>query len=347
LAAELGVSRTTVSNAYNRPDQLSPQLRQRVLDAAKRLGYPGPDPVARSLRTRRAGAVGLLLTEALSFAFRDPGAVAFLEGLSLACEDAQTGLLVVPAVPGRGTDPAVVARAAVDGFVVYSMPDGNPYLQAVLDRPVPTVVVDEPTDVEGVDWVGVDDRAAMAGMVRHLTGLGHRRIAVVTTKLRLEGVDGPADLQRRQAADYAVIRDRLAGVADAVREADIAWQAVAVEERAEHLFGSGRAAVHAVLDRDPAVTAIACVTDLLALGALEALRERGVAVPEEVSVTGYDDVPAAGPAGLTTVRQPLLEKGRVAGALLLDPGERPEARRRTLPTELVVRATSGPARSAG
>src|SRR5205807_4497840 len=68
LAAELSVSRTTVSNAYNRPDQLSPELRRRVLEAARRLGYPGPDPVARSLRTRKAGAVGLLLTENLSYA---------------------------------------------------------------------------------------------------------------------------------------------------------------------------------------------------------------------------------------------------------------------------------------
>ncbi|HEY4993445.1 MAG TPA: LacI family DNA-binding transcriptional regulator, partial [Nakamurella sp.] len=71
LAAELGVSRTTVSNAYNRPDQLSPQLRARVMEAARLMGYPGPDPVARSLRTRKAGAVGLLLTEQVSYAFRD------------------------------------------------------------------------------------------------------------------------------------------------------------------------------------------------------------------------------------------------------------------------------------
>src|SRR3954464_13231076 len=86
LAAELGVSRTTVSNAYNRPDQLSEQLRSRVMDAARRLGYPGPDPVARSLRTRRAGAVGLLLTEGFKYAFRDPVATGFLEGLAPAGE---------------------------------------------------------------------------------------------------------------------------------------------------------------------------------------------------------------------------------------------------------------------
>src|SRR6478735_7788693 len=99
LAAELGISRTTVSNAYNRPDQLSPQLRSRVMEAARRMGYPGPDPVARSLRTRKAGAVGLLLTEQVSYAFRDPAAMSFLAGLSESCEDAGQGLLLVPVSP--------------------------------------------------------------------------------------------------------------------------------------------------------------------------------------------------------------------------------------------------------
>ena len=77
IAAELGVSRTTVSNAYNRPDQLSEELRRRILDTAKRLGYPGPDPMARGLRMRRVGAVGVLFTENLPFAFEDPASVEF------------------------------------------------------------------------------------------------------------------------------------------------------------------------------------------------------------------------------------------------------------------------------
>ena len=160
LAAELGVSRTTVSNAYNRPDQLSAPLRERVLEAARRLGYPGPDPVARSLRTRRAGAVGLLLTEALSYAFRDPGATGFLEGLALACEKAGTGLLLVPVSPEHAEVDAVY-QAGVDGFVVYSVSEDDPHFQAVLQRPLPTVVCDQPTGIENVDRVGVDDRAGM------------------------------------------------------------------------------------------------------------------------------------------------------------------------------------------
>jgi DNA-binding LacI/PurR family transcriptional regulator len=133
LAAELGVSRTTVSNAYNRPDQLSAPLRAKVLEAARRLGYPGPDPVARSLRTRRAGAVGLLLTEALSYAFRDPVATGFLEGLALACEKAGQGLLLVPVSPEHA-DVAAVHQAGVDGFIVYSVSEDDPHFRAVLFR---------------------------------------------------------------------------------------------------------------------------------------------------------------------------------------------------------------------
>ena len=167
LAAELGVSRTTVSNAYNRPDQLSAPLRARVLEAARRLGYPGPDPVARSLRTRKAGAVGLLLTEALSYAFRDPAATGFLEGLALACEQAGQGLLLVPVSPEHA-DVTAVHQAGVDGFVVYSVREDDPHFLAVLERPVPTVVCDQPIGVEGVDRVGVDDRAGMLALARHL-----------------------------------------------------------------------------------------------------------------------------------------------------------------------------------
>jgi len=130
LAAELGVSRTTVSNAYNRPDQLSAPLRARVLEAARRLGYPGPDPVARSLRTRKAGAVGLLLTEALSYAFRDPAATGFLEGLALACEEAGQGLLLVPVSPEQA-DVTAVHQAGVDGFANETTHTGRPSTRAV------------------------------------------------------------------------------------------------------------------------------------------------------------------------------------------------------------------------
>lgn len=345
LAAELGVSRTTVSNAYNRPDQLSPELRERVLETARRLGYPGPDPVARSLRTRQAGAVGLLLTETLSYAFRDPAAIRFLEGLAMACEEAGQGLLLVPASPesDERETAAAVHRAGVDGFVVYSVPDDDPNLAAVLQRPLPTVVCDQPR-VGTVDHVGIDDRAAMASLGAHLIGFGHRRIGVVCMRLGRDRYDGFVDPQRQRTAHFHVQRARLAGLADAFGEVLLDWNAVPVVERFDHTMASGASAATQLLDRDPGLTAIVCTSDILALGALAEVRRRGLRVPEDLTVTGFDGVPEAERAGLTTVSQPVLDKGRAAGRLLLD---RSSSGPRTvmLPTELVIRATCGPTHS--
>ena len=331
-----------MSNAYNRPDQLSPALRRRVLDTARRLGYPGPDPVARSLRTRKAGAVGLLLTEALSFAFRDPVAVQFLEGLALACEDNGSGLLLVPVSPDSA-DVGAVARAGVDGFVVYSMPDDDEHFGAVLERPVPIVVCDQPTAVPDVDRVGIDDHAAMADLARHLTGLGHREIGVLCMRLSSDRTEGLASVQRQTHARYEVQRRRLAGLSDGFAEVGVDWSTVPVVERYDHTETAGASAAEQLLAERPGVTAIVCTSDVLALGALLAVRASGRDVPGDITVTGFDGVPAAERAALTTVRQPALDKGRAAGELLLDRGDRQRSRTVLLPTELIVRATSGPA----
>jgi DNA-binding LacI/PurR family transcriptional regulator len=339
LAAELGVSRTTVSNAYNRPDQLSAPLRARVLEAARRLGYPGPDPVARSLRTRKAGAVGLLLTEALSYAFRDPAATGFLEGLALACEQAGQGLLLVPVSPEQ-VDVTAVYQAGVDGFVVYSVREDDPHFLAVLERPLPTVVCDQPTGVEGVDRVGVDDRAGMLALTRHVAGLGHRRVGVLCMRLSAGRNDGPAPAERQAGTTYPVQRDRLAGIRDGLAEVGVDWAGVPVHERFEHSVEAGQDAAAALLAAHSDLTAVICTSDILALGALRHAADRGLKVPEQLTITGFDGVPEAERAGLTTVRQPVLEKGRVAGELLLERGDRNRPRRVTLPTELVVGATS-------
>ncbi len=342
LAAELGVSRTTVSNAYNRPDQLSPQLRAKVLETARRIGYAGPDPMARSLRTRRAGAVGLLLTEQLSYAFRDPAAVAFLEGLTLECDKARIGLLLLPASPDAD-DVLAVSSAAVDGFVAYSMPDDDPHLQAVLARPLPAVVCDQPM-VRGADLVGIDDAAAMRGVAGHLAALGHRRIGVVCMRLGRARRDGPVDIARQEAAHYHVQRHRLAGLREGFTAAGSAWDRVPVVERFDHSVEAGASAADELLGLDPGLTAIIATSDVLALGVIQALTRRRQRVPEDVSVTGFDGIAAAFDAGLTTVDQPVVEKGRQAGRLLLDPAMHDEPRRVMLPTTFVPGRTSGPPR---
>lgn len=345
LAAELGVSRTTVSNAYNRPDQLSPQLRERVLTAAKQLGYPGPDPLARSLRTRHAGTVGLLFTEALSYAFRDPAAVSFLSGLAQSCEDAKTGLLLVPALPGSDSDTALATQAPVDGFVAYSLPRQDPQLIAALARPVPAVVVDEPVELADIAWVGIDDYAAAANIGRHLASLGHQQVGVVCTRISAapydRSVGGLVSYQRQQDADYDVLRLRINGIADGL---GVAREPLPVVECWEHTPEAGQRGARALLAARPEITAIACTTDILAMGALQAANELGRAVPDQLSITGFDDIPAAAELGLTTIRQSHVEKGRAAWELLQEATTAAQGRslRRLLPTELVVRTSTAP-----
>jgi DNA-binding LacI/PurR family transcriptional regulator len=348
VAAEVGVSRTTVSNAYNRPDQLSTELRDRIMAAAEQLGYAGPDPMARSLRTKQADAVGLIFTERLGYAFRDPAAVEFLHGLAEACSERGKSLLMVAAGPGAG-HADTVARAAVDGFVMYSMPADDPHVNAVLSRPQPAVVVDAPTGMTGVDFVGIDDRAGFAQVAAHVLALGHRRIGVVTVRRgeAEEAETSPQPLVERVStgrAPHPVRQQRLLGLLDAAEHARASVRKVVVAERDSNHRTSGALGTAALLDADPSLTAIVCTSDILAFGALDELAARGLSVPDDVTVTGFDDVPAAEGLGLTTVHQPLEQKGRAAIEFLLDERPRSRAKRLVFPTELVIRSSSGPVR---
>lgn len=333
-----------MSNAYNRPDQLSTELRSRILLAASELGYSGPDPVARSLRTKQADAVGLIFSERLGYAFRDPGAVEFLHGLAEACTERRRSLLMIPAAPDAAQLDTVL-RAAVDGFVVSSVAIDDPLLAGVLSRAQPAVIVDSPREVAGVGFVGIDDRAGFAAAARHVLAHGHRRIGVLAVR-RFEDVAAepvPSPLAARMALgtlQHPVRRLRLAGLADALAEAAVlaagaqAW----ISERGSNSRDEGTAGANELLDSVPGLTAIMCTSDILALGVLDALAARGIRPGVEVTVTGFDDVPAAAVAGLTTVRQPLEGKGRAAIELLLGDGPAASVQ---LPTQLVVRSSSG------
>ncbi|BBY19295.1 LacI family DNA-binding transcriptional regulator [Mycolicibacterium litorale] len=347
LAAELKVSRTTISNAYNRPDQLSAELRERIFTAAKRLGYPGPDPVARSLRTRRAGAVGLVITEPLNYSFSDPAALDFVAGLAESCEDAGQGLLLVAVGPNRSLEDgsAAVLAAGVDGFVVYSASDDDPYLPVVQQRHLPVVVVDQPKDVPGTSRVCIDDRAAMRQIAEYVLGLGHREIGLLTMRLGLERPDGSrptvADPERLRTPHFHVQRERIAGVYDAVAAAGLDERAVTVVESYEHLPTSGGAAAEVALAANPRLTALMCTADVLALSAMDYLRSRGIYVPGQMTVTGFDGIPDAVRRGLTTVVQPSIEKGRRAGRLLHEPPRDGLPVIEVLDTELLRGRTAG------
>jgi DNA-binding LacI/PurR family transcriptional regulator len=342
LAAELKVSRTTISNAYNRPDQLSDALRERVLATAKRLGYAGPDPVARSLRTRRAGAVGLVVTEPLTYSFSDPAALDFVAGLAQSCEELGQGLLLVAVGPNRSVTEgtASVLAAGVDGFVVYSAAGDDPYLQVVLQRRLPLVVVDQPKDVPGASQVGIDDRAAMRQIADYVLGLGHRELGLLTMRLLRDRHQGLVDSERLRSSTFHVQSERIHGVRDAMATAGLDPGSLTVVESHEHTAESGGVAAQIALEANPRITALMCTADVLALSAMDYLRGHGKYAPGQMTVTGFDGVPEAMSRGLTTVAQPSLQKGRRAGELLHQGDIHPTIE--VLDTELIRGRTAGP-----
>ncbi|MGH3391944.1 MAG: LacI family DNA-binding transcriptional regulator [Actinomadura sp.] len=330
IAEAVGVSRTTVSNAFSRPDQLNPELRRRILEVAEEMGYAGPDPAARTLRRGKAGVIGVLLTEELSYAFTDPYAVAFLRGLSEVAETSSTSLLLM-AWPDEAAAERAVREAIVDGFVAFCVDEDHPVLDVLRQRRLPFVIAGEPY-LEGVPFVGIDDRTAARTLCTHLLKLGHRRLGVLSASHpRLGGALGTT----------GAIAWRLAGYRDAVLEAGLSWDDVVAEILTPHSREGGRSGTAQLLDLHPRPTAIIATTDLIALGALQAVAERGLTVPANVSVAGFDDIPEAGEAGLTTIRQPKSEKGRTVARLLLEEGIG-DAPHILMPHELITRSSTAP-----
>jgi DNA-binding LacI/PurR family transcriptional regulator len=345
VAAALGVSRATVSNAYNRPDQLSPAMRARVMATAAELGYAGPDPVARSLATRRSGAVGVLLDDRLVRAFADAALPVMLDGLASVIDRLDQSLILLPGTAGDGPRPEAVARAQADVIIANSLPDGSAALAAVRRRGLPLVVIDQPL-VSGAPMVRVDDALGGRLAAEHLLALGHRRVAVLTFATAPDGFEGLAPDRRLAGMRYLVSRERVGSYLATLRAAGVdppVWEAPGSAR------GLGRRGAAALLAGEPArrPTALLCASDELALGALEAARDAGLSVPGELSIVGFDDVPAAqATPPLTTVRQPLAEKGRLAGeqALRLLTGDR-AAPSHHLTVSLVVRQSTAPHRS--
>ncbi len=344
IADHLEVSRTTVSNAYNRPDQLTPELRKKIFDTAEQLGYGGPDAAARMLRTGTTRTIALLFTEDLRYVFNDPNTTLFMRGVAETSALAGTGLTLLPVPASMPVEDTAVGSTPADGYLVFSVADGHPALQAVLRHDVPVVIVDEPDLGTATSFVGIDDRRGGRLAADHLTTLGHREIAVLVHRL------GPGSRRRRitmaelDSASLRIVRERVGGLLDGLATAGMDPAGITLWEAGDNDPDVGRDAALELLTAHPDTTALFCTTDQLAIGATQAATALGRTVPTDLSVVGFDDVPRAAswkPA-LTTVRQPLVEKGRVAAELLLDQVRTGTRSRVDLPIELVVRSSTAP-----
>lgn len=338
IAERVGVSRMTVSNAFSRPDQLSTELRDRILAVAAELGYLGPDPSARSLATGQTGTIGVLWARRLREALADEVSAGFLGAVADELTPAGLALTLIPA---DTTGPVVAARdVAMDGAIAFSCDPELPALDLLRRRGVPLVFVDM-TTVDDSPAVTIDDRGGARGAAQHLLDLGHRRIAIVTTGF---GPDpGRAQLPLSPAgARQRVLAERLAGWLEALDPAGV--EPLLINEPDGY---SATRVTDLPLAGDDRPTAVLCLTDVMAQAVYAAASDAGLEVGADLSVIGFDDHPLAlrvRPT-LTTVRQDTEAKGRAAARALLaavghaqaDPDQPPQLH---LPVELVIRGST-------
>lgn len=346
VASRAGVSVSTASLAFSGAGPIADATKNKVLQAARELDYSGPNPLGRQLRSGRSGIVGVVVGDALKRSFRDPVSVQLLDGLVDTIAPAGLGVLLIPGPtdPGEPAVDPLIESAAMDvAVMIWGGTTEDPTLRALHRRGIPTVVV-EGHELDDTVTIGIDDRGGVAEAARHLLDLGHQRIATVTLPFGPDRRSALADADRIAHVRWKIAQRRLDGLHDA------GVVPTAVYETPASLVEHGTAAAHTLLSgsADQRPTAIIAQSDLLASGVVIGARELGLRVPEDVSVAGFDglDLPWLSPDVLTTVVQPIAEKGAVVGRaiqrLLADeqPGDE------ILPVALRVGTTTGPVPSA-
>jgi DNA-binding LacI/PurR family transcriptional regulator len=337
VAEAAGVSKTTVSFAFNNPERLNVETAVRIRAVATSLGYR-PDPVARMLASGRTGVVGVLTPQALAVIFTNPYFATFIAGVATAAEASGYALQFISPVDGSLV--RAVDRASVDGVVAIGLTADHPEIAEVRRAGLPFVTVDAAplADQPSID---VDDEGGARSAAEHLLGLGHRDILVI-------GIEPPEHADGMDPD--GVTARRLRGYRSALEPAGVDCPDEALVVGPASILG-GIAAVQAAWDDGRRPTAILAMSDAMGIGAMRAVRDLGLAVPTDISVVGFDDIDLAQYTDppLTTVHQPVARKGEESVRLLLGAlgrGPATAVHHQRLDTRLVVRASTGPPRSA-
>lgn len=338
VAREAGVSKTAVSFAFNRPERLNPATAAHIREIADALGYR-PRAVAPTVQARTM-TIGLLTPQELSVNFANPFYSTFCGGLASVTEDAGYGLLFVS--PLRGSLMRAISRATADGFVAVGLSEDHPEVEQIRRAGLPMVLVDgdafpEHGSIESNDEVGA--RAA----ARHLLALGHREFAVVG----IEPPNMPGLREYSLGPTETVASRRLAGYRQGLALGGVALG----DERivvGSSSFDGGVAAFRRIWEDELRPTAVLAMSDVMAIGVIWAAREAGLRVPEDLSIVGFDDLDVAPHANppLTTVHQPIRQKGEESAKLLLRMIASPDLERpehKVLETRLIIRGSTAPA----
>lgn len=326
IARMSGTSRSTVSRVINGDPRVNEETRQRVLEVVHQHNFQ-PNLAARGLAAGHARVLGLVIPRGVSTIFADQYFPQLIQGVTSACNQNEYSVMLwlADAEYERRMARQILYSGLVDGVIVASMLMGDSLIKTMQEKTLPFVLVGRHPSNNGVRYVDVDNRAAARDAVLHLVRLGCRRVATVT---------GPLDLVSGS--------DRYEGYQDALREKGLTLLPDLVAE-GDYTDDGGYFGMQQLLTHKP--DAVFIHSDTMAVGALRAIKEAGLRVPQDIAVIGFDDMPFATHANppLTTVRQPIQRTGMAAAEMLIELIQHPESapRRVILPTELVIRSSCG------
>jgi LacI family transcriptional regulator len=321
-----GVSRSTVSRVINDQASVNPEVRERVRSVIARTGYT-PNVVARSLVSGRTGVIGLVIPSRVHALFEDPYFSRLIQGISAASNQAGNTLslfIFQNEEEEAALYPRVVKSGVLDGLILTATRMADPLLARMAVGEIPLVIVGRP-DVEGVSYVDVDNQGGGLRAATHLADLGYERIGLIGAP-----VSTTAGIDRLNGFTEGLALRGLSLHPDLRVDGDFSGE-------------SGHLAMQQLIPHRP--DAIFAASDTMAAGALRALREAGVRVPEDIALMGFDGLPASERSvpPLTTIRQPVTETGARAVQMLneLVSGAAHRPLVEIMPVELVVRDSCG------
>ncbi len=327
--AELsGVSKATVSRVLNGHPNIRPELREQVQKVIDETGFT-PNHVARSLASDRSNIVGLVIPSGAQTVFNDPYFPALTEGIaqSVKKHNLILALFVFQSEEeGRDTIRGILNAGLLDGLMITADQKGDLFIPKLIGDKMPFVYIGRPNDSIGISNVDADNISGGYQATNHLIELGNRRIATIATAMNSAG------------------DNRLAGYRQALKKHDIEYDE-RLAQFGDYSLESGYRVMKSLLEEKP--DAVFVASDTMALGAIRAIREANLHIPDDIAIVGHDDLPPAVQADpkLTTIHQPIDRMGQIALETLvnmIDSKTQP-GYQTILPTTLIIRDSCGAA----
>lgn len=328
IASLAHVSRSTVSRVLNDHPNVRAEVRERVLATIREHNY-APRAAARNLASNRTQSICFLFSTTTPTLFHDPFMSLVMQGIMTTATE--RGYFVVVSMVNQDQEQAfyskVLRSRTFDGLILLTGPIDDPLLPHLLRDQFPFVLCEKHAYLQHVSWVEIDNRGASYGAVRHLLHLGHRRIATITGPLSLS-----SGCERRDGYKQALLESGIGIAPELIVEGNYAQD-------------GGYKGMQQLMRLPNPPTAVYVASDLMAIGAIRAIRSAGLRVPEDIAVVGFDDLPITEltDVPLTTVHQPIVDIGATAARILLDQLEHQDFTpvHEHLPTHLVVRESCG------